>query len=81
MCGRYTLSTKDFSKHYGVEQGTFEFSPSYNIAPTQTVPVVLELEGARTVQAAQWGMLPSWILLAKSFIVHALSWAKRDVRV
>ncbi len=42
MCGRYTLSTKDFSKHYGVEQGAFEFAPSYNVAPTQNVPVVLE---------------------------------------
>ena len=74
MCGRYTLSTKDFSKHYGVEQGAFEFSPSYNIAPTQTVPVVLEQEGTRTVQAAQWGMLPSWILLANSvrYIDHKI---------
>ncbi len=65
MCGRYTLSTKDFSKHYGVEQGAFEFS-SYNIAPTQNVPVVLEQGDARAIEVAQWGLLPSWILLAKS---------------
>ncbi len=60
MCGRYTLSTEDFSKHYGVEQGAFEFS-SYNVAPTQSVPVVLEQEGARVIEAAQWGLLPSWV--------------------
>ncbi len=67
MCGRYTLSTKDFSKHYGVEQGAFEFSPSYNIAPTQSVPVVLEQEGERMVQAAQWGLLPSWVKDRQAF--------------
>ncbi len=65
MCGRYTLSTKDFSEHYGVEQGAFEFS-SYNIAPTQNVPVVLEHGGERVVEVAQWGLLPSWTLLANS---------------
>ena len=66
MCGRYTLSTKDFSKHYGVEQGAFEFS-SYNIAPTQSVPVVLEQEGERTVKTAQWGLLPSWVKQREAF--------------
>ncbi len=60
MCGRYTLTTKNFTKHYGVEQGTLEFAPSYNIAPTQTVPVVLTLSGERTVTPARWGLVPSW---------------------
>ncbi len=59
MCGRYTLSVKDFSKHYGVEQGSFEFS-SYNVAPSQTVPVVLILEGQRSLSPARWGLVPSW---------------------
>ena len=60
MCGRYTLTTKDFSKHYGVTQGELEFSPSYNVAPTQAVPVVLERGGGRTVTPARWGLVPSW---------------------
>ncbi len=68
MCGRYTLSIKDFSKHYGVEQGAFEFS-SYNIAPTQDVPVVLEQGGERTVKTAQWGLLPSWVKDRQAFKV------------
>ncbi len=71
MCGRYTLLTKDFSKHYGVEQGAFEFSPSYNIAPTQNVPVVLEQGDTRAIEVAQWGLLPSWILLANSIMPSA----------
>ncbi len=64
----YTLSIKDFSKHYGVEQGAFEFSPSYNIAPTQNVPLVLEQGGERAVQAAQWGLLPSWVKDRQAFM-------------
>lgn len=59
MCGRYTLTTKDFTKHYGVEQGTLEFS-SYNIAPTQNVPMVAVLEGQRTLTPARWGLIPSY---------------------
>ena len=66
MCGRYTLSVKDFSKHYGVTQGTLEFAPSYNVAPTQAVPMVAVFEGRRTVSPARWGLVPSCLLLAKS---------------
>lgn len=66
MCGRYTLTTKDFTKHYGVEQGALDFAPSYNVAPTQTVPVVLTLSGERTAAPARWGLVPSCLLLAKS---------------
>ncbi len=60
MCGRYTLTIKDFSKHYGVAQGQLEFSPSYNIAPTQTVPLVATLSDERTVTPARWGLIPAW---------------------
>ena len=59
MCGRYTLTVKDFSKHYGVEQGTFEFV-SFNIAPTQNVPIVAVLEGRRTLTPARWALIPPW---------------------
>ncbi len=59
MCGRYTFTTKDFSKHYSVEQGTFEFA-SYNIAPTQNVPMIAVLEGERTLTPARWGLIPGW---------------------
>ena len=59
MCGRYTLTVKDFSKHYSVEQGTFEFS-SFNIAPTQNVLMVAVLGGQRTLALARWALIPPW---------------------
>ena len=66
MCGRYTITNKDVADHFGAEQGSFEFAPSYNVAPTQQVPIVLEREGERVMAPARWNLLPAWILLAKS---------------
>ena len=59
MCGRYTLTTKDFTKHYGTLQGSFEFS-SFNIAPTQNIPMVAVFEGQRTLVFARWALIPPW---------------------
>ena len=64
MCGRYAVSTPfqqlavDFEAV--AEDG---FDPSYNLAPTDPVPVVwqrAEDEGARRLGLARWGLVPSW---------------------
>ena len=69
MCGRYTITVKDsvIAEHFRAKQGSFEFGPSYNIAPTQQVPVVLERDGERTLLPAQWGLLPAWVKDPKAF--------------
>ena len=89
MCGRYTLTTKDFSKHYGVEQGTFEFS-SYNVAPTQNVPMVAVLDGQRILAPARWALIPPWtkdlshikltLFNARSETAHEKASFKRPLR-
>ena len=61
MCGRYTLTITNMADYFKAEQGTLEFSPSYNIAPTQTIPVVLERGGERLLTPAKWGLLPGWV--------------------
>ena len=61
MCGRYTLTITNMADYFKAEQGTLEFTPSYNIAPTQTIPVVLEQGGERLLNLAKWGLLPSWV--------------------
>lgn len=68
MCGRYAITVKDsvIAEHFRATQGSYEFGPSYNIAPTQQVPIVLKQDGERSLQSAKWGLLPAWILLAKS---------------
>ena len=61
MCGRYTLTITNMADYFKAEQGTLDFTPSYNIAPTQTIPVVLEQGGERLLNLAKWGLLPSWV--------------------
>ena len=67
MCGCYAITNKDVADHFGAQQGTFEFTPSYNIAPTQQVPIVLERDGERLLAPAKWGLLPSWVKDPKAF--------------
>ncbi len=54
MCGRYTITITDVADYFKAEQGSFEFAPSYNVAPTQQVPIVLEREGKRVMTPAKW---------------------------
>ena len=35
------------------------YLPSYNIAPTQTSPILID-DGVRRVKSMRWGLIPSW---------------------
>lgn len=60
MCGRYTLKSdgRQVAKVFGLAESP-GLSERYNIAPTQSVPVVLE-ENGRKLQEMHWGLIPSW---------------------
>jgi putative SOS response-associated peptidase YedK len=63
MCGRYTLKTPaaDLAELFDVpEAPTLPFR--YNIAPTQSVPVVRAVPGGqgRELVSLRWGLIPSW---------------------
>lgn len=63
MCGRYTLtaSAEDLAGWFGTTGPLPELVPSYNIAPTQEVPVVgVDGEGERRLRLLKWGLVPSW---------------------
>ena len=64
MCGRYNLtigedSLQDF---YDTLGGSFYKmgGPRYNIAPGQSVPVVVMRRGIRELRPMHWGLIPSW---------------------
>jgi putative SOS response-associated peptidase YedK len=63
MCGRYTLarSQQELSERFGIKQLFMDLEPRYNIAPTQSVPVVIAEDGERKMQMYQWGLIPSWV--------------------
>jgi len=68
MCGRYVVATPyrqmelDFRAVAG-DEFVAEYAASYNVAPTDPVPVVWqrrEDEGERRLAAARWGLVPYW---------------------
>lgn len=63
MCGRYALneSPARLKEHFGTTN-ELDLQPRFNIAPTQTVPVVrLDETGNRVFTLARWGLIPSWV--------------------
>jgi putative SOS response-associated peptidase YedK len=63
MCGRFIFT--DPSKIKGlmpdadIDQLKIEFAPSFNIAPSQNIPAMLN-DGSGKVRLIRWGLVPSW---------------------
>jgi putative SOS response-associated peptidase YedK len=62
MCGRFTVqvATSGLAAAFGVSETVRNSGPSYNVAPGQLVPVVVERDGIRRLDAFRWGLVPSW---------------------
>lgn len=63
MCGRFTLRTPlgAVVAHFLAEPAPLlQLGLRYNIAPTQSVPVVRMHDGRRELTGLQWGLIPSW---------------------
>lgn len=60
MCGRY-VSKLDaaMEREWALSRPPPVFE-SYNIAPSQKVPVVREHDGQRTCDLLRWGLVPAW---------------------
>ena len=62
MCGRFTLTADPADLQeafYWVDFGNANFSPRYNIAPSQGVPVVTN-SGENKLDFFTWGLVPFW---------------------
>ncbi|MDD5409795.1 MAG: SOS response-associated peptidase [Methylobacter sp.] len=61
MCGRFALYSDPFTLARRFEAEALpELRPHYNIAPTQSIPIVREEEGKRRFALARWGLIPHW---------------------
>ncbi len=64
MCGRFTQhhNTDDVIARFDVQHTLFSPTERYNIAPTQTLAVVLSdaVHHERYLEGFAWGLLPSW---------------------
>src|SRR5689334_868183 len=60
MCGRYTLvTTENLAARFDIQQEQLALTPRYNVAPSQSMPVVVRNSPNRLVEM-QWGLIPSW---------------------
>lgn len=64
MCGRYatTRSDADLTLLFDAVDVTESLTPSWNVAPTDPVPVVRisKTHDARVLDTARWGLVPPW---------------------
>ncbi|KFI22636.1 SOS response-associated peptidase [Nitrosococcus oceani] len=67
MCGRYTLYTSPakIAAHFHLHQ-VQDLIPRFNIAPSQTVPVVRGESSYRELTLLRWGLIPHWSKEEKS---------------
>ena len=61
MCGRYTLTQAGMLPTV-FEVSDTRISPRFNIAPSQSAPVVrlAEKDGGRELALIRWGLIPAW---------------------
>jgi putative SOS response-associated peptidase YedK len=64
MCGRYGLSRRKqiIEEHLDSVSGEEDWAPRFNIAPTQSIPVICQnpKEPVRELSLMRWGLIPSW---------------------
>lgn len=60
MCGRFTLAERlqQLQKRYEIHEITYDYQPSYNIAPTDVITTVLSdtASGQKQFQQISWGI-------------------------
>jgi len=64
MCGRYRLSRRKqiIEEYFDTSDWQDDWSPRFNIAPMQSVPVIRQYpkEPARQISTMRWGLIPNW---------------------
>jgi len=65
MCGRYAIENLhvlgELLRQLQIEfQMDFEPNPTWNAAPSQHLPVIVEDEGIWHLRPMQWGLIPKW---------------------
>jgi putative SOS response-associated peptidase YedK len=76
MCGRFTLRqpVKDIVAAFSIKRPPeWQLAIRYNVAPSQTIPVVRSESGERELVQMSWGLIPSWAKDAKIAQVNARS--------
>ncbi|MBN1365317.1 MAG: SOS response-associated peptidase [Syntrophaceae bacterium] len=62
MCGRFVLVTdlKNIQKNFNIQDVLCDHQPSWNIAPSQFIPAIINHGGKNLLVCFRWGLIPSW---------------------
>lgn len=62
MCCRYNLKTnpREFADFFDLPLFRDLPEASFNVAPTETMPVITSVAGQRVATNKRWGLLPAW---------------------
>jgi putative SOS response-associated peptidase YedK len=59
MCGRYVSPDEaSIEREFNLVRQDQNITPSYNVAPTQKVPVIRAADGTRKLETLRWGLIP-----------------------
>jgi putative SOS response-associated peptidase YedK len=59
MCGRYvTPDEASIEREFNLVHTEWQFPPSFNVAPTQLVPIVRDVAGVSRGSLMRWGLIP-----------------------
>jgi putative SOS response-associated peptidase YedK len=59
MCGRYVSPDEAaIEREFNLVHTEWQFPPSYNVAPTQSVPVIRSVDGKPRGSLMRWGLIP-----------------------
>jgi putative SOS response-associated peptidase YedK len=59
MCGRYVSPDEaSIEREFNLVRAEWQFPPSYNVAPTQQVPVICAVDGQWQGSLLRWGLIP-----------------------
>ncbi|XID94014.1 SOS response-associated peptidase [Paenibacillaceae bacterium WGS1546] len=62
MCNRYSLTAElaDLTEGFRIDKVHVPYNRRYNIAPTQQVPIIVQLGEERCLSEHRWGLMPYW---------------------
>jgi putative SOS response-associated peptidase YedK len=59
MCGRYVSPDEaSIEREFNLVHQEWQFPSSFNVAPTQQVPILREIAGERRGSVVRWGLIP-----------------------
>jgi len=59
MCGRYVSpDSAAIEREFNIVRQEWTFPPNYNVAPTQTVPIIRSVDGTLQGVSMRWGLIP-----------------------